>query len=283
MERLRLTGISTRAFVTEGDRKALDALERLPLLPKVVRKFYELGFDRWLYVHNLGRAVRLGPRQCPTLYNIHREACGVLDMPEPELYLSNNPFTNAFAGGVERPYIMLRSSIVDALTDEELYHLIGHELGHIKSGHILYFSVAQFLVPLLEAVGRRTMGLGDAAAIGLVMAFAEWSRQAEVSADRAGLLVAQSPETSIQANLKLCAGPNRLSHELSMNAFLDQARAYRDTDTIDSVAKMVWFYLMNWQASHPLFVHRAHELDRWVASGQYQRIMDGMYPRDQVA
>lgn len=283
MERIKFPGISSNAFVTEADRRALTSLEKLPLLPKVVRKFYELGFDRWLYIHNLGRSVRLGPRQVPSVYAIHREACAILDMPEPELYLSNNPFPNAFAGGVERPYIMLRSSIIDTLTDEELFHLIGHELGHIKAGHVLYFSVAQFLVPLLEALGRRTFGLGDAAAVGLVMAFAEWSRQAEVSADRAGLLVAQKPEISIAANIKMCAGPSRVSHELNAHAFMDQARSYRETDTIDSLAKMVWFYLMNWQSSHPLFVHRVHELDRWVGEGHFDRVLSGLYARDQVA
>jgi len=30
-------------------------------------------------------SVRCGPSQYPTLYNILRESCQVLDMPEPEL------------------------------------------------------------------------------------------------------------------------------------------------------------------------------------------------------
>lgn len=274
MERQRLTGISADAFVTPGDRKALQALEKLPLLPQIVKKFYELGFDRWMYVHNMARSVRCGPRQMKSLYNIHLEACATLDVPVPELYVTSNPFPNAFAGGVERPYIVIRSGMLENLTDEELFHLIGHELGHIKANHVLYFTIAQFLAPLLEAIGRRTFGLGDAASIGLVMAFAEWSRQAELSADRAGLLVTQSLDTSMSANMKLCAGPNRFNDELSTSAFLDQARTYQETDPLDSVGKMVWFFLMNWQASHPMFVHRAQELDRWVVSGNFQRLID---------
>ncbi|MCC7101597.1 MAG: M48 family metallopeptidase, partial [Fimbriimonadaceae bacterium] len=240
MSRKTFPGISAEAFVSDNDRRALAALEKVPLLPDVVRKFYDLGIDRWMYVYNMGRAVRCGPRQYRTLYDIMREGCQVLDMAEPELYISSNPFPNAFAGGVERPYVTLRSSMVENLNDEELFHLIGHELGHIKAGHILYFSVAQVLAPLLEMLGRRTFGLGDAVSYGIVLALYEWSRQAEISADRAGLLVAQNLGVSLDANLKLCAGPNRLQHEMNRDAFLDQARTYQDMPAHDAWGKVLW-------------------------------------------
>ncbi len=277
MSRKTFPGISAEAFVSDNDRRALAALEKVPLLPDVVRKFYDLGIDRWMYVYNMGRAVRCGPRQYRTLYDIMREGCQVLDMAEPELYISSNPFPNAFAGGVERPYITLRSSMVENLNDEELFHLIGHELGHIKAGHILYFSVAQVLAPLLEMLGRRTFGLGDAVSYGIVLALYEWSRQAEISADRAGLLVAQNLGVSLDANLKLCAGPNRLQHEMNRDAFLDQARTYQDMPAHDAWGKVLWFLLMNWNSTHPMFVHRVQELDKWVATGAFDRIMAGEY------
>ncbi len=279
MTRRTFPAISTDAFVSQGDRVALEALQKVPLLPDLVRKFYDLGLDRWMYVYNMGRSVRCGPRQCSTLYEIMRESCAILDMPEPELYISSNPFPNAFAGGVERPYIVVRSAMIENLNDEELYHLMGHELGHIKAGHVLYFSVASILFPLLEMVGRRTLGMGDAVSIGLVMAFYEWSRQAEVSADRAGMLVAQSMNLSLDANMKLCAGPSRFMGELNRDAYMDQARMYQDMPSWDAIGKLIWFYLMNWQSSHPLFVHRAQEMERWASSGAFERIMNGDYPK----
>lgn len=282
-DRITFPGISAAAFVADTDRIALDALKKVPLLPLVVQKFYEVGIDRWLYCYNMSMSVRCGPNQYKTLYNILRESCGVLDMPEPELYISSNPFPNAFAGGVERPYITLRSSIVETLTDEELYHLIGHELGHIKANHVLYMSVANVLAPLLEMIGRRTLGLGDVASIGLVLAMYEWYRQAEITADRAGLLVAQSLDTSIDANVALTAGPNRLRHEMSREAFMDQARAYQDAGTLESIGKVLIFLLMSSTYTHPMPVHRTQELERWVLSGAYDRIIHGDYAKDEVA
>ncbi|MEQ1934806.1 MAG: M48 family metallopeptidase, partial [Fimbriimonadaceae bacterium] len=162
-ERKHFEGISAASFVADTDRIALESLKKIPLLPTIIQKFYEVGIDRWLYCYNMSMSVRCGPNQYKTLYDILRESCEVLDMPEPELYITSNPFPNAWTGGVERPYITLRSSIVDTLTDEQLYHLMGHELGHIKAGHVLYRSVARVLMPLLEMVGRRTFGLGDVA------------------------------------------------------------------------------------------------------------------------
>lgn len=277
MDRKILKGITPQAFVSDADRIALESLKRLPLLPQVMAKFYEVGIDRWLYCMNMSMSVRCGPNQYPTLYRILKESCEVLDMPEPELYISSNPFPNAWTGGVERPYITLRSSIVETLTDEQLYHLMGHELGHIKAQHVLYFSVAQVLFPLLEMLGRRTLGLGDVASYGLVLAFYEWLRQAEFSADRAGLLVAQSLDLSIDANIALTAGPNRLAHEMSRDAFMDQARAYQDAGPMEQFGKILLFILMGSTFSHPMPVHRTQQLERWVLSGAYEKVLNGEY------
>jgi Zn-dependent protease with chaperone function len=274
-----LTGIPASAFVADTDRIALEALKRVPLLPQLIQKFYEVGLDRWMYCYNMSMSVRCGPKQYKTLYAILKESSAILDMPEPELYITNNPFPNAFAGGVERPYITLRSSMVDTLTDEQLYHLMGHELGHIKAGHILYKSVASVLLPLLELLGRRTFGLGDVASVGIMLAFYEWSRQAELTADRAGLLVSQSLDLSIDANLALTAGPNRLSGEMNRDAFMEQARAYQDAGTLESIGKVLIFMLMSSTYTHPMPVHRTQELERWVQTGAYDRILAGDYAR----
>ena len=278
-ERIHLTGISADAFVSDSDKWALDKLKKLPLVPQLVSKFYEVGIDRWLYCYNMSSTIRCGPNQYPTLYNIMRESCKVMDMPEVELYVSNNPFTNAFAGGVERPYVTLRSSMIDTMTDEELYFIMGHELGHIKSQHVLYRSVGYLLFPLLDLLGRRSMGATDDASYALFLAFFEWSRQAEFSCDHAGLLVAQSPQIATRSLIKLAAGPSRLSHELNEDAFMDQARAYQDADSLDKLGKFVLFATMGKTLTHPMPVHRTQELERWVQTGAYDRILGGDYAR----
>jgi Zn-dependent protease with chaperone function len=278
-DRKRFPGLLADTFIADTDRLALDTLKKVPLLPKVVQKFYELGVDRWMYCWNMAQSVRCGPNQYKTLYEVLRESCSVLDMPEPELYITSNPFPNAHAGGVERPYVTIRSSMVDTLDEAKLFHLMGHELGHIKAGHVLYRSVAMVIMPLLELIGRRTFGLGDVAGIGLMLAFYEWARQSEITADRAGLLVSQNLECSLHANLALAAGPNRLSHEMNLEPFMEQARAYQDATGLDALGKVLIFLLMSSNMTHPMPVHRAQELERWALSGAYDRILAGEYKR----
>lgn len=271
--------MSADAFMADTDRKALEVLQKIPLYPTVIKKFHEYGADRWMYVHNMGLSVRCGPKQYPTLYKTMQECAAILDMPEPELYITNNPFPNAHAGGVERPYITLRSSIVETLNDEQLYHLIGHELGHIKCNHILFMSSFDIFLRGWMQFGPWVPGISEAAMIGLLAAYFEWMRQAEVSADRAGLLCAQNFDLSASANLHLTAGPNRLAHEANTEAFMDQARTYTDMSLMDGLGKMFYWMFFGIGISHPFPVHRVQQLEKWYQDGSYERILAGNYAK----
>lgn len=278
-DRIYLPGITSDAFLSDADRWALDKLKKVPLFPTIIRKFHDLGFDRWFYLANMGMSVRCGPKQYSKLYSILQESCKILDMAEPELYLSCNPMPNAFAGGVERPFITVFSSMVNTLSDEQLYFLIGHELGHIKAEHVLYFNVGAVLFALLYTAGQLTVGVSDLAAKALLIAFYEWVRQAEFSADRCGLVVSQSLSDSVDSLICLTAGPNRMSGDLNRDAFMEQARAYQNADPLDHLGKVLLFYMNNWKLTHPFPVARVQELDKWNASGALDQILAGNYTR----
>lgn len=275
-ERKYLKGITADAFTSDADRWALDKLKRVPLLPLVMSKFYELGLDRWMYCYNMSASIRCGPQQYSSLHSMLQECCRILDMPEPELYLRNNPYPNAMTSGVERPYITLHNSLL-SMPDEQIFDVIGHELGHIKAEHVLYRSVAAVLLPILDALGQKTFGASNLATMALVLAFYEWERQAEFTADRAGLLVTQDLMSSQRTLMSLAGGPSRFDHEQSVEAFMDQARAYQDADALDQVGKVIIFLTMGKFASHPMAIHRAQELEKWYLSGAYDLIMEGKY------
>ena len=90
------------------------------------------------------------------------ESCAILDMPVPQLYVDQRPFANAHTFGVESPIIVLYSGLLDLLDEDEWRVVMGHELGHIKAGHVLYRQIAEFLARLLLHLGGRTLGLGRA-------------------------------------------------------------------------------------------------------------------------
>jgi uncharacterized protein YjbJ (UPF0337 family) len=102
----------------------------------------------------------------------------------------------------------------------------------------------------------------------------EWYRKSELSCDRAGVLAIQNPPASLRTLLKLAGGGR--ADELNLEAFLEQAREYEEgTGFADRVFKV----LNTAGESHPFHTLRAAELDRWIRSGEYDRILGGEYRR----
>ena len=129
---------------------------------------------------------------------ILRKACDLLDSPMvPALYIAPGEI-NAFTAGVKKPLILLYSGAIDCLTPEELLFVIAHEVGHIKSGHVLYYQIAEFIPIIGEIVGAATFGLGEIFGAGLQLALLRWKRMSEYTADRAGLLACKDAEVALR-------------------------------------------------------------------------------------
>ena len=93
-------------------------------------------------------SVRVGPRQRPKLDALYTEVLETLDygLERPELFVSQTPLVDAMAVGFERPFIVLNSGAIGLLDREEQRVLIGHELGHVMSGHATYTTIALILL-----------------------------------------------------------------------------------------------------------------------------------------
>jgi len=63
---------------------------------------------------------------------------------------------------------------------------------------------------------------------------------------------------------------------MNFDAFLQQADAYEDEDDLFSRHARFWSEL---SLTHPIAVRRVKELNAWVRSGEYDRIMGGDYAR----
>jgi hypothetical protein len=116
--------------------------------------------------------------------------------------------------------------------------------------------------------------VGVAARVVLV-ALLEWSRKAELSSDRAGLVAVQDPEIAMRAMLKM-AGGDLGGRDTNLQEFIQQAEEYR---TSGDVADQVFKILNLLGTTHPFWVLRVSELRDWIESGQYDRILRGEYAR----
>lgn len=272
LTRRKFPGIASSAFEHPADRAALEAVKQIPILDQVFRKIMELGLERILRIQLMGGSVHVSPRQCKPIYKLFKEACEILDMHEPDLYIMNNPIPNAFTTGVERPVIVVHSGLIDLMDEEELFGVLGHELGHVKAGHVLYKTIAYFLAQL----ARMFLPMGQVGVYALWIALYEWSRKAELTADRAELLVTQNVDACLRINMKLAGGTREVYAQMDQNEFLKQADAYEDLD--HSTINKVFKFLREIGLSHPVPVYRAKEIKVWSESKQFQEIMAGRYP-----
>ena len=201
-----------------------------------------------------------------------RDGAYILDLPEvPECYVMQTPLVNAMALGRDKPFIVINTGMVELLDAEELRAVIGHELGHILSGHAVYRTM---LVILLRLAARAAFLPIALALTAIIWGLEEWFRKSELSCDRAGLLAGQDLDASRRVLMKL-AGGAQLS-ELNPDAFREQAHEYDAVpDLRDSVLKILQLQ----GTTHPFAVVRFAELDYWATHGEYERILGGDYPR----
>jgi len=271
--RITLTDISSRAWEHPADRGALTALRELRGFDDVVRAFFGMWNERGFRLSFLAGAIRVDHRQYPRVYHRFAEAAGTLDVSEPpEVYVAHSPWITAKAIGIDRPFIVLTTGAVDRLDDDELRCLLGHELGHIGSGHAVYKTIMTILTRWAQNLSW--LPVGALALRAIIAAMYEWWRKAELSADRAGLLAGQDPAAALRLLMKL-AGGGDLS-QIDTAAFLEQAAEYDSggnlRDSLHKLGMTAW-------STHPVPVARAAQLRQWVDSGAYGRILAGEYLR----
>ena len=270
---MTLPDISSRAWEHPADRGALNALRQLRGFDFVIKKLFALWNERALRLVYLGAAVRVDNRQFPGVHQRFVEAATTLDVRAvPELYVVADPVPRSMAIGLDQPFVVVTSGMVDLLDDDELRFVLGHELGHVQSGHAVYTTMLLRLLAMSGAWSWIPFG-----ALGmrvLIAALYEWQRKSELSSDRAGLLATQDPAAAQRCHMKL-AGAGHLA-DLDITAFRAQGDEYLGTpDVRDSVLKL----LLLEARSHPFPVVRAAELRRWIDDGAYTRILGGTYPR----
>jgi Zn-dependent protease with chaperone function len=275
--RQRFPEIAPRTWEHPADRAALQSLRSIPGVDEIIRKVIGmLGGERGIRLLFQGNAVRVGPTQFPRLWQLHVEVTTTFDWsPVPELYVTQTPFFNAGAYGIDSPFVVVHSSALELLNEEELRALLSHELGHVMSGHALYRTIAAILA--LVSLGVLPV-LAELVVLPVRLAFLEWSRKSELSADRAGLLGAQDIVVAQRLDMKMAGGGRGENFEgqLNVDAFMQQAHEYAaSSQGMDVVYKL----LSTLALTHPMHTVRAAELQRWVASGEYDRILRGEYVR----
>jgi Zn-dependent protease with chaperone function len=176
-----------------------------------VRLFKQIGKHQLL-----GHAVKVSERQFPRIYRITKQASDTLQITMPQVFVVNQPTFNAGTLGTnDDSFIMVHSALIDQYSDEELLTVIGHECGHIHNSHVAYLTALHYLTYM---AGMFLPWILQPA----LVALRTWSRRAEITCDRAGMLVARDQAAAERAITKLAVGSRKLYEEFNLDAFLEQ-------------------------------------------------------------
>lgn len=257
--------INPSDFIHPEDAAALRTLESIPGFPALVKKFLQIGLEKLQYGTNMASTIRLSPTQLPHLYNHLPPICKKLGIAEPEFYLEMDPVPNAWTFGDTQIYITITSGLVELLNDEELDAVIAHECGHIMCRHVLYHSLAEYVLR-----GVDSLGVLGKLALPFELALYYWYRKSELSCDRAAAIVT-SPETVASSMARLSGGPKEITSKINLKEWMNQADIY-DRIYNDGLWNKTLQISVTLARSHPFSAVRVREIMKWGGTEQYRRI-----------
>ena len=255
--------INPSDFIHPEDAAALEQMKNIPGFSALVRKFLALGPERLLYGVNMASAIRLSPTQLPELYDRLPPICEKLGIEEPEFYLQMDPQPNAWTSGDTKIFITVTSGLVEMLSEKELDAVIAHECGHILCRHVLYHTVARYILSGVDALGV----LGTLT-VPVQYAILYWQRKSELSCDRAASIVTD-PETVASTMARLSGGPISITGRINLEEWARQADRYDEIRNDGLWNKTLQVYAIASQ-NHPFSAVRVREILRWAQTEQYR-------------
>ena len=220
----KFADLTKHEYVHPADSKALAAVRAIPGVDTALRKLIQVTGESAVRVMFMASAVKVTPKQCPDLYAKLQIACTTLGVDMPDMFIQQNPIVNAFTTGVDKHIIVLHSGLLERLNDEETLAVIAHEVGHIHAEHVLYLTAARLIEALANvSLARAIPGseiLKFLISAGISSALLAWARRAELSCDRAALLVTQNPHVIGRTMMKL--GGGTMASKIDYEEFLEQ-------------------------------------------------------------
>ncbi len=274
----------TAPYAHPMDRAIIERLSRTSLQHPVDR-LVELVMH-YIFTPLVLNSIPVVSRSFPHLNQLRAQAAETLGIPVPEMYARQLADLGMIftIGTDEEHFILIETTFEHLATRDELLFVIGHECGHIHNHHVTYRVLAAVLLEGAREAGLLSLNpvvRSMAKALGLIIgpSLAAWSRRAEITADRAGLLCCRNLEAAQRAFLRLVIG---FTDEANVEID-DYVRTMRERTLPSSTAR---FSLID--TTHPTIPVRLQALQLFHESELYYELTGlprpdrRLLPRDEL-
>jgi len=187
------------AYAFSGERK----FRRTLMMARPVTMALEATTRLWRDVARtelLGTAVKVTDQQYPRVFEATKAAATSLHVRMPAVFASpTSAFKVKILGTDDAPHLIVNLELAEKLDDTELLAAIAHELAHLQNGHILYTTALHYLNTSAAFFVRWVIQPA-------IMTLQAWARRADVTCDRASLLVVRDVDKTLQALVRMELG-----------------------------------------------------------------------------
>ena len=259
--------INKNIFLHEADKAALDALKSIPGFTQLVKSYMKSFNEKLFYIQNMSTNIHINENQLKKYHDMLIPICEKLSIDVPDLFLQLSPYPNAYTSGDSKPFIVITSGLIESLPERLIPTVLAHECGHIACQHVLYRTMGQMI---LNGAIASLLGQGVATLLTypLRAAFYYWMRCSEFSADRAAILCDGSSDNMIEVCARLAGFSKNINEEINMDAFMKQAKEYRDSINESSTNKTMEYMTFAF-STHPINAVRAYEAKDWCDSENF--------------
>jgi Zn-dependent protease with chaperone function len=267
-EKIILPGLEALDYEHKGERELQATLNKNKMIERAFAMISEYGVERMVLLQHIGSDIEVKETNLPQLKKILNEICETLSIKTiPRMYLNQDPSINASALGINNPIIVVNTGTLEKLSMDELYFIIGHEAGHIKSKHTRY----GFLQMILPFLGNLVPAVGPLISVGIQVLLFRFQRMAEFTADRAGMLCCQNLDTATTSLMKLAGYPMQYYDQINKDDFIKQFDDFKDYN--ENTYNKALNLIANMQMTHPWSVLRGKELFQWVNDNKYEELL----------
>jgi predicted Zn finger-like uncharacterized protein len=230
------------------------------------------------WIESTFNGIRLGPRQFSDIWVRAVLAARILGLPKmPDVYISGDSQWNTYTYGTDTSaFIVLGTAILNTFQNDDLLFVLAREMGHCRAGHALWKTVSRFLVGDTSTHGLLSNGVLNAISLSptkwiqdaVDLPLMAWARQADITADRAGLLALGDEAQARRVLLAWSIRSARLLKQVNIEEWMkqedasdDQMTRFSEMTTTSSMYTTRRLRLLGQSAREP-------ELMRWSQSIQ---------------